>query len=61
MDTQIVEWKCKSPELLAQFPLVEEALRALGVKVWPMVDLEADDALASAAAVASDDATVNSG
>ena len=38
------------PELLAQFPLLEEALDALGVAVWPMVDVEADDALASAAA-----------
>ena len=38
------------PNLLAQFPLVEEALEAMGVKVWPMVELEADDALAGAAA-----------
>ena len=38
------------PELLAQFGLVEEALRALGVVVWPMVEFEADDALAAAAA-----------
>ena len=38
------------PELLAQFPLVEEALRAIGVVVWPMVDFEADDALGAAAA-----------
>ncbi|MFI5367326.1 MAG: 5'-3' exonuclease H3TH domain-containing protein, partial [Candidatus Binatia bacterium] len=38
------------PELMAQFPLAEEALRALGVVVWPMIELEADDALASAAA-----------
>ena len=38
------------PELLAQFPLVEEALRALGVVVWPMVEFEADDGLAAAAA-----------
>ncbi len=38
------------PELLAQFPLAEEALRALGVVVWPMVEFEADDALATAAA-----------
>jgi 5'-3' exonuclease len=37
------------PELLAQFPLVEEALRALGVVVWPMVEFEADDGLAAAA------------
>ena len=43
------------PELLVQFPLVEEALTALGVAVWPMVELEADDGLASAAAVAADD------
>ena len=34
------------PELLAQFPLAEDALRALGVVVWPMVEFEADDALA---------------
>jgi 5'-3' exonuclease len=46
------------PELLAQFPLLEEALDALGVAVWPMVELEADDALASAAAVAAADARV---
>ncbi|HVF76107.1 MAG TPA: 5'-3' exonuclease H3TH domain-containing protein [Acidimicrobiales bacterium] len=43
------------PELLVQFPLVEEALAALGVAVWPMVELEADDGLASAAAVAAAD------
>jgi 5'-3' exonuclease len=46
------------PELLAQFPLLEDALSALGVTVWPMVDLEADDALASAARVARDDERV---
>jgi len=47
------------PELLmAQFPLLEAALEAMGVVVWPMVALEADDALASAAAVAADDAGV---
>jgi 5'-3' exonuclease len=39
-----------APELWAQFPLAEEALRALGVVVWPMVEFEADDALATAAA-----------
>jgi 5'-3' exonuclease len=44
--------------LLGQFGLLEEALRALGVTVWPMVDLEADDALASAAAVAAEDPLV---
>ena len=37
------------PVLLAQFPLLEDALRALGVPVWAMVEYEADDALASAA------------
>lgn len=37
------------PLLASQFPLLEEALTALGVRVWPMVELEADDALASAA------------
>jgi len=44
--------------LLAQFPLLEEALGALGIAVWPMVDLEADDALASAAALAAEDPAV---
>jgi 5'-3' exonuclease len=47
-----------APELKSQFPLLEEALESLGVRVWPMVELEADDALASAAAVAADDARV---
>ena len=37
-----------APELLAQFPLAEQAVAALGVVVWPMVEFEADDALASA-------------
>jgi len=37
------------PELLSQFPVLEEALEAMGVRVWPMVYFEADDALASAA------------
>ena len=46
------------PRLLQQFPLLEEALEALGVVVWPMVDLEADDALAAAAALASAEPTV---
>ena len=36
------------PELLAQFPIAEEAIAALGFVVWPMVELEADDAIASA-------------
>jgi 5'-3' exonuclease len=46
------------PELLAQFPLLEQCLEALGVTVWPMTELEADDALASVAAVAADDGAV---
>ncbi len=37
------------PRLLEQFPLLEEALQAMGVVVWPMIELEADDALAGAA------------
>ena len=47
-----------APDLLAQFPLLEEALSALGVAVWPMVEYEADDALASAAAAAALDPRV---
>ena len=43
------------PALRAQFQPLEDALAALGVTVWPMVELEADDALASAAALASKD------
>jgi 5'-3' exonuclease len=46
------------PVLLAQFPVLEEALEALGVAVWAMVEVEADDALASAAAVACADERV---
>ena len=41
--------------LLAQFPVLEEALESMGVMVWPMVEYEADDALASAAAKAAQD------
>jgi len=37
------------PDLLTQFPILEEALEAMGVVVWPMVEFEADDALAAAA------------
>jgi 5'-3' exonuclease len=44
--------------LLAQFPVLEEALEAMGVMVWPMVEFEADDALASAAARAALDSRV---
>ncbi|MGH7845344.1 MAG: 5'-3' exonuclease [Candidatus Binatia bacterium] len=46
------------PALLAQFHPLEEALAAMGVAVWPMIELEADDALASAAEVASGDESV---
>src|SRR5271154_6074182 len=45
-------------DLWAQFPLLEEALTALGVVVWPMVEFEADDALAAAGFAAQKDATV---
>ena len=45
-------------DLRAQFGLLEEALGALGVKVWPMVELEADDAMASAAHVCAADPRV---
>jgi 5'-3' exonuclease len=46
------------PALLAQFHPVEEALAAMGVVVWPMIELEADDALASAAHLAAKDKKV---
>src|SRR4029450_4951200 len=46
------------PALFAQFHPLEEALAAMGVVVWPMVELEADDALASAARIASEDERV---
>ena len=47
------------PSLLAQFPLLEETLSAAGIAVWPMVEFEADDALASAAAAAERDPLVD--
>ena len=46
------------PDLLSQFGLLEEALQALGVTVWPMVEYEADDALAAAAVKAAADPRV---
>jgi len=46
------------PELLAQFPLLEELLSAAGIVVWPMVEFEADDALAAAALAAARDRRV---
>lgn len=47
-----------APELLSQFPILEDALQAMGVVVWPMVEFEADDALASGAAKAARDKRV---
>ncbi len=46
------------PKLLAQFPKLEWALQAAGITVWPMVEFEADDALATGAAIAAADARV---
>lgn len=46
------------PALLAQFAPLEDGLAAMGIVVWPMIELEADDALASAAALAAADARV---
>ena len=46
------------PALFAQFHPLEEALRAMGVAVWPMIELEADDALASAARIAAENDSV---
>jgi 5'-3' exonuclease len=46
------------PELLAQFPLLEEVLAAAGIVVWPMVAFEADDALAAGAAAGARDTRV---
>ncbi len=43
------------PELLTQIPMLEKALASMGVTVWSMVQWEADDAMAAAAAVAADD------
>ena len=47
------------PALLAQFPILEEELRSAGFLVWPMVEFEADDALAAGAAAAARDARVD--
>jgi 5'-3' exonuclease len=47
------------PDLLSQFPILEEVLVAAGIVVWPMVEFEADDALASAAALAMKDSRVD--
>src|SRR5579863_782630 len=45
-------------DLMAQFPLLEEVLGAAGIVVWPMIEFEADDALAAGAALAARDARV---
>ena len=47
------------PDLLAQFGLLEEAVAALGIPIWPMIEFEADDALASAAAAAACDSSAD--
>src|SRR5712675_2619235 len=46
------------PELLAQFPVAEAAIEALGIVLWPMVEFEADDAIAAAAIRFGDDPRV---
>jgi 5'-3' exonuclease len=46
------------PDLLAQFPVLEQVLTAAGIVVWPMVEFEADDALAAAASAAAKDSRV---
>jgi 5'-3' exonuclease len=46
------------PELLAQFRLLEDVLSAAGIMVWPMVEFEADDALAAGAVIAAQDSRV---
>ena len=43
------------PDLLSQFPILEEVLAAAGIQVWPMIEYEADDALASAAVLGAKD------
>jgi 5'-3' exonuclease len=47
------------PDLLAQFPLLEEVLSAAGVVIWPMVEFEADDAIAAAASAAAKNSDVS--
>jgi 5'-3' exonuclease len=48
-----------APELYSQFPILEETLAAKGIVVWPMIEFEADDALASAAVKAAQDPRVS--
>src|SRR6516162_5250266 len=47
------------PDLYSQFPILEETLMAMGILVWPMVEFEADDALAAAAVKAAGDGSVD--
>jgi 5'-3' exonuclease len=47
------------PELLAQFPIVEEAIEALGIVLWSMLEFEADDAIAAAVERWADDPSVD--
>ena len=47
------------PDLYSQFPILEQALEAIGVLVWPMIEFEADDALAAAAWKAAQDPSVD--
>lgn len=47
------------PEILSQLPVMQDALRALGIPVWSMVKYEADDAIAAAARIAGDDPRVD--
>ena len=47
------------PELLSQFPIAEQAIEALGLVLWPMVEFEADDAIAAAVARFGEDAEVD--
>jgi 5'-3' exonuclease len=49
------------PDLLAQFPLLEDVFSAVGITVWPMVEFEVDDALASAASTAAREETSRRG
>src|SRR6267142_1030329 len=47
-----------APELYSQFPILEETLQAAGILVWPMIEFEADDAMAAAAVKAAQDQRV---
>src|SRR5215475_1776623 len=47
------------PDLYSQFPILEETLIAMGILVWPMIEFEADDAMAAAAMKAAGDASVD--